>query len=94
LILLSKYGQTKRLDSFYAEKYFKAYPKLLDSLEPTYGTLENYASRCYSIRIFDRFLDYFGLIRIEEYKKGFDSIKNITKTELFDKLIKVRPHNI
>lgn len=93
LILLSKYGQTKRLDSFYAEQYFKAYPKLLDSLEPTYGTLENYASRCYSIRIFDRFLDYFGLIRIEEDKKGLDSIKNITKTELFDKLIKVRPHN-
>ncbi|TCP21308.1 hypothetical protein EV195_1214 [Tenacibaculum skagerrakense] len=93
LILLSKYGQTKRLDSFYAEKYFKAYPKLLDLLEPTYGTLENYASRCYSIRIFDRFLDYFGLIRIEEDKKGLDSIKNITKTELFDKLIKVRPHN-
>jgi len=93
LILLSKYGQTKRLDSFYAEKYFKAYPKLLDSLEPTYGTVENYASRCYSIRIFDRFLDYFGLIRIEEDKKGLDSIKNITKTELFDKLINVRPHN-
>lgn len=93
LILLSKYGQTKRLDSFYAEKYFKAYPKLLDSLEPTYGTLENYASRCYSIRIFDRFLDYFGLIRIEEDNKRLDSIKNITKTELFDRLINVRPHN-
>jgi hypothetical protein len=93
LILLSKYGQTKRLDSFYAEKYFKAYPKLLDSLEPTYGTLENYASRCYSIRFFDRFLEYFGLIRIEEDKKGLDSIKIITKTELFDKLIKVQPHN-
>jgi hypothetical protein len=81
------------LDSFYAEKYFKAYPKLLDSLEPTYGTLENYASRCYSIRFFDRFLEYFGLIRIEEDKKGLDSIKIITKTELFDKLIKVQPHN-
>lgn len=93
LILLSKYGQTKRLDSFYAEKYFKAYPNLLDSLEPTYGTLEKYASSCYSIRIFDRFLDYFGLIRIEEDKKMFDSIKYITKTELFDRLINVRPHN-
>ncbi|ALO17257.1 hypothetical protein L21SP5_03657 [Salinivirga cyanobacteriivorans] len=93
LILLSKYGQTKLLDSYYAEKYFRAYPKLLDSLEPTYGTLEKYASRCYSIRIFDRFLDYFGLIRIEEEKKGLDSIKYITKTELFDRLIKVRPHN-
>lgn len=93
LILLSKYGQTKRLDSYYAEKYFRAYPKLLDSLEPTYGTLEKYASRCYSIRVFDRFLDYFGLIRIEEEKKGLDSIKHIIKTDIFDRLINVRPHN-
>lgn len=93
LILLSKYGQIKRLDSFYAEKYFKAYPQLLDSIEPSYGTLEKYASRCYSIRIFDRFLDYFGLIKIEEEKNGFDSIKHIIKTDLFDRLINVRPHN-
>ncbi|WP_052345573.1 hypothetical protein [Alkaliflexus imshenetskii] len=93
LILLSKYGQTKQLDSFYAEKYFKAYPKLLDSIEPTRGTLENYASRCYSIRIFDRFLDYFGLVRIDEDKKGLDSTKYITKTDIFDKLINVRLHN-
>ncbi len=93
LILLSKYGQIKRLDSFYAEKYFMAYPKLLDSLEPSYGTLERYSTMCYSIRSFERFLDYFGLITIEEEKKGFDSIKYITKTDLYDRLIKCTPHN-
>jgi hypothetical protein len=93
LILLSKYGQIKRLDSFYAEKYFMAYPKLLDSLEPTYGTLERYSTMCYSIRTFERFLDYFGLITIEEERKGFDSIKYITKTDLFDTLINVQPHS-
>jgi len=93
LILLSKYGQIKRMDSFYAEKYFMAYPKLLDSLEPSYGTLERYSTMCYSIRSFERFLDYFGLITIEEEKKGFDSIKYITKTDLYDRLIKCTPHN-
>lgn len=93
LILLSKYGKEKRLDSFYAEKYFKAFPQLLDSIEPSYGTLENYSARCYSIRVFQRFLDYFGLIKIEEVGKGLDSIMYITKTDLFDKLIKVQPHN-
>ncbi len=92
LILLSKYGQEKRLDSFYAEKYFKAYPQLLDSIEPHYVTLEVSSTGCYSIRTFDRFLDYFGLITIEEEGKGFDSIKYITKTELFDRLIKCIPH--
>ena len=92
LILLFKFGQAKRMDSFYAEKYFNAYPNLIDLIEPTYGTLESYSTRCYSIRTFDRFLDYFGLIKIDEKGKGFDSIKYITKTDLFDRLIKVRPH--
>jgi hypothetical protein len=93
LILISKFGKEKRLDSFYAKKYFNTYPQLLDSIEPTYGTLESYSTRCYSIRTFERFLDYFGLIQINEEGKGLDTIKYITKTDLFDRLIKVRPHN-
>lgn len=93
LILLSKYGQEKRLDSFYSEKYFKAFPQLLDSVEPNYGTLEKYTTNCYSARTFDRFLDYFGLIKIEEEGKRLDSIKHISKTDIYDRLIKCMPHN-
>lgn len=93
LILLSKYGQTKRLDSFYSEKYFKAYPRLLETIEPSYGTLESYAGNCYSIRTFERFLNYFGLINIEVEAKALESFTYITKTALFDRLIKVRPDN-
>ncbi len=92
LILLSKYGNEKRLDSFYAEKYFKAFPHILDSVEPGYGTLERYSTTCYSVRTFERFLVYFGIITIEEEGKWSDSIKYITKTDLFDRLIKVHPH--
>ncbi|GAB4313901.1 MAG: hypothetical protein Kow00127_05040 [Bacteroidales bacterium] len=91
LILLSKYGKTKRPDSFYAEKYFKAFPQLLSSLNPRFGTLERYATRCYSLRTFDRFLDYFGLISIEEERKGFDSLIYISKTDIYDRLIKCTP---
>ena len=93
LILLSKYGKEKRLDSFYAEKYFKAFPQLLELVEPSYGTLETYSANCYSIRTFERFLDYFGLIDIEIQGKLPDRNIFITKTRLLDKLIKVRPHN-
>ncbi len=93
LILLSKYGQEKRLDSFYAERYFRAYPQLLESIEPTYGTLENYSNRCYSLRTFERFLDYFGLIIIDEEGKGPNSIKYITKTDIYDKLLKCTQSN-
>ncbi len=92
LILLSKYGNEKRLDSFYAEKYFKAYPKLLESIKPSFGTLESYSSSCYSIRTFDRFLNYFGLIKIDKEGIGFNSKKYIIKTDLFDKLIICTPH--
>lgn len=91
LILLSKYGHKKRLNSFYAERYFKAFPQLLVSLETTYSTLERYATRCYSTRIFDRFLDYFGVIEIDKKRKGLDSETYITKTDLFDKLIGCTP---
>lgn len=89
LVLLAKYGHEKHQDSFYAKKYFNAYPALLDSLEPDYSTVEEYSTRCYSIRTFERFLDYFGLIEIERVGKGYFKDIYITKTALFDKLIKV-----
>lgn len=93
LILLSKYGSVKQLDSFYAEKYFKAFPQLIDDLQPTqFQTIESQAARCYSIRTFNRFLDYFGLIKIDTLKK-FDADIFITKTALFDKLIHIRAHS-
>ena len=93
LILLSKYGQKKRLDSFYAERYFKAFPQLLVPLEPNFGTLESYSTGCYSIRTFERFLNYFGLINIYEEGTGFDLIKYITKTDIYDNIITCTPHN-
>lgn len=93
LVLLSKYGDEKRLDEFYAEKYFVAFPRFREEItEPPYGTIEIYTSDCYSLRTFDRFLDLFGLIRIEREGTDQGSIKWIYKTDLFDKLIKIRPH--
>ncbi len=88
LILLSKYGDKKRLDTFYADKYFKSFPTLLETLDEAPDRLQRKANRCYSLRTFDRFLDYFGLIDIDEQDKFLDSKKYLTKTELFDKLIK------
>lgn len=93
LILLSKYGAEKQLDNFYSEKYIKAFPQFLESINPTYGTIEEYAGNCYSVRTFERFMHFFGLVKIEKEGKMLDRMKFIIKTELFDKLIKVRPHN-
>lgn len=91
LILLSKYGDEQRSDSFYADKYFKAFPQLLSGLKPSYGTLESYSTGCYSIRTFDRFLQYFGLVQMEGKRMGLIKNKRIKKTELFDRLIHINP---
>lgn len=91
LMLLSKYGNVKREDDFYAEKYFNAFPMLMDGIIPTYGTVTNYCNNCYSIRTFDRFLLHFSLVEISEDEKH-DAPKYIVKAALFDRLIKFLPH--
>lgn len=92
LVLIGKYGSEGRSDKFYADKYFAAFPMLLEGLVPSHGTLGEYAARCYLVRTFDRFLLQLGLVEIEEEKK-FDEKKTIVKTEIFDKLFKFVQHN-
>lgn len=93
LVLLHIYGSTKRKNSFYAEKYFTAFP-LIDEVDSTYDfdTAKENAYRCYSFRTFERFLGYFGLVTIETIGEPWSSDKYITKTGLYDKLIEVQPH--
>ena len=94
LVLLSKYGKQKRFDEFYAKKYFKAFPQLVDNAEPpNYGTIEEELERYYSLRTFERFLIYFGLIKIEPPAKFLGNSK-ITKTDLYDKFIQCKAPNI
>jgi hypothetical protein len=94
IILLHKYGETKRLDKFYSDRYFNAFPDLMETEGRTeFDTPEQRSTSCYSLRTFDRFLDYFGLIKIETVGEKWNPDKYLTKKDLFDKLIKVRPHN-
>lgn len=92
LILLSKYGNMDRPDRYYAEKYFKAFPMLLDSVQVTYGTVEDYCSNCYSLRTFEHFLYHFGLVEIKKGKRFLEEDTLVKKTPLFDRLISLIPH--
>lgn len=83
LILISKYGDKERRDDFYAAKYFKAFPALLQASSPY---------RCYSLRTFDRFMEHFGLVEIREEGKSLHDLKHIRKTALLDQLVKVKGH--
>ena len=90
LFLLSKYGENERQDSFYSEKYLKAFPSLIDLFKDDKWVTDINRSfnSCYSIRTFDRFLDYFNLIKIRsEGRQYLDSKKFIKKSPLFDDII-------
>jgi hypothetical protein len=84
IYLVNKYGDIEREDTFYAEKYFLAFPDL--KTERSYNGSYDSSYHCYSIRTFDRFLYYFGFISINE--KGLMT-KYVQKTELSNKYIKI-----
>jgi len=84
LLLLNKYGKEERRDTFYADKYFKAFTTLLEEITEVYKPREKIAANCYSFRVFDVLLYNLGLVTIEEVDKYMPShIKMIRRTDLF-----------
>ncbi len=86
LILLDKYGSDFKSTNFYANKYLKAF-----SFEANNEDIVTDNQKAYSLRTFDRFLEYFGLVKLTN--KRFGETSKVKTTSLFKKLIKVRPHN-
>jgi len=86
LILLDKYGKEYRSPEFYAEKYLKAFDFKSKNSELEF--VDN-PKTTYTIRTFERFLDYFGFT---EYNKDEKNPK-VKKTKIFNELIKIRTHN-
>lgn len=95
LILLRIYGDTKRHDTFYAHKYYRAFPDLYEGEDPETEIEENPwnpAGRCYYIRTFERFLQLIGLVDIEKEKKVMNEQwtpekHHIRYTPLFNRLV-------
>lgn len=89
LLLLTRYGNEWRPDSFYVEHYLRAFPTLLQEVpEIGYQTKEQFIGRCYSLRTLERFAEFLGLVEIERVGKRFmpDEIK-IRKLPLLDQLV-------
>jgi len=87
LLLIHRYGQDWRPSEFYAEKYFSAFPKLVQNMEQW----EN--SCCYIRRTFDYFLHFFGLVEIQKihWFSGAESLK--TASVFYDLISVVPPAN-
>ncbi len=92
LVLLSKYGNEERSYRFYAEKYFDAFPTLMNDFYPQYSSSkEENAAKCYEHRTMNIYLRSFGLIEYKEVGKLNDPNRDIIikKTPLFDHFIEV-----
>lgn len=80
LFLLKKYGNKQRSSHFYAEKYFKAFPQLLEQKESSF--------RCYALRTFERYFYFMGFVVVE--KEGILEPAFVEKTEFLDQLFTLR----
>lgn len=84
LILLHKYGDKVLKDTFYAEKYFKAFPEL--------NELSTSAMSCYSHRVFNILMFNLGLVTVDEKEKfGLHHSQKIYRTDLLEKLFRILP---
>lgn len=80
LYLIKKYGEQERSSSFYAEKYFNAFPQLG-------RTSEDY--RCYDSRNFKRYFKFMGFVEVTQQDTliGPSSVK---KTNFLDELFSIK----
>ena len=85
IYLLSKYGTIKRESNFYASKYFQAFPIITENINvrSLFESKEEYLINCFSMRTFERFGQFFGLVQIDP-KKIYSDATIIQKTKLFD----------
>ncbi|SHN23420.1 hypothetical protein SAMN04488057_112115 [Cyclobacterium lianum] len=89
LILVSRYGQDWKKGSFYTQKYFKAFPDLLNVPDPPYTNTIDHCENCFSYRVFENFMRYFGLVEVKYEGELWKNNLVVLKTDLFDKLISV-----
>ncbi len=89
LLLLSRHGDKWRPDSFYVERYLRAFPALLkDAPETMYWKSEQIIGNCYSLRTLQRFAEFMGLVEIERIGNRYlpDEIR-VRKLPLLDNVV-------
>ena len=91
IYLLEKYGKEFRSESFYAVKYLKALPDLLNEFEINgYIPQKEQFVNCYNVRSFQRFLEWFGIVETDRVvRKKWNEDINIKATEILTKIFKI-----
>ena len=90
IYLLGKYGKDFQFDSFYAEKYINAFPHFLLEIKPDSRTPFEIFKRCYTLRSFERFLEWFGIVEIQSDVDRFNA-KNleVKSTGILNKIFNI-----
>jgi hypothetical protein len=89
LYLLSKYGESWRPDTFYSDNFLRAFPMILQEIEPRpYASPKDTLRRVYSVRVLHRFAGFFGLADIEQVSTDpIDPEYRIRATGLLDEVL-------
>ena len=90
LYLLHKHGDGWKPSEFYANAFIKAFPMIVDEMEPLhYSTAEEQIRHCYSFRALERFLHFMGLASIEKIpsEKLFSREYQLRKLPLLDEVV-------
>lgn len=91
IYLLNKYGSKFRSESFYADKYSKAFPDFLNEFEPNeFATQKEQFANCYGVRTFHRFLEWFGIIQTDRgNEKKWSEELNLKSTDILTKIFEI-----
>ena len=85
--MLYRFGDQTNISDYYADLYLKVFPTNISFFKDTYTTPVRQFNRCYSLRTFDRFLLWFGLVTVER-KKHYLELESdkFTGTDLVKKI--------
>ena len=90
LYLLSRYGAQWRSCTFYEDAFLRAFPQLLSQAQPlgTYYSPEEVLRRSYTIRVLERFAQFFGLVQVERDDiDRFSDEFRLKKLPLLDRVV-------
>lgn len=90
IFLLSKFGDTKHPIKFYADLYFEAFPSFIDQYPIIkHWTQQEGCNMTYAIRVINRFLEWFGLVTVDDFDFHFNKKEgSIKRTELLNDIFK------
>lgn len=91
LYLLLRYGKVKRSLSFYSKKCLLAFPFLLDDFGYDRRSNKDEFIDCYALRIYERFLMYYGLVDFKIKRDYLNPPKcELKTTDIFDQVFELR----